>query len=71
MLDHGSGPRGVNRAAHDRSNPRTPLASQPQPDEKSATQDLKNLSNNKEVSDTIRKPALKMCKQKMEEANKK
>ena len=35
------------------------------------TQDLKNLSNNKEVSETIRKLALKMYKQKMEEANKK
>jgi hypothetical protein len=34
-------------------------------------QDLKNLSNNKEVSETIRKLALKMFKQKMEEANKK
>ncbi|HVN21533.1 MAG TPA: hypothetical protein VMU05_22295 [Dongiaceae bacterium] len=34
-------------------------------------QDLKNLSNNKEVSETIRKLALKMFKQKQEEANKK
>ena len=29
-------------------------------------QDLKNLSGNKEVSDTIRKLALKMFKQKMD-----
>ena len=35
------------------------------------TQDLKNISNNKEVSETIRKLALKMYKQKMDEANKK
>jgi hypothetical protein len=33
--------------------------------------DLKNLSANKDVSDTIRKLALKMFKQKMESANKK
>jgi hypothetical protein len=35
------------------------------------TQDLKNLSGNKEVSETIRKLALKMYKQKLESANKK
>jgi hypothetical protein len=35
------------------------------------TLDLKNLSSNKEVSDTIRKLALKMFKQRMETANKK
>ena len=35
------------------------------------TQDLKNLSNNQEVSDAIRKLALEIYKQKMEEANKK
>ncbi len=34
-------------------------------------QDLKNLSANKEVSDTIRKLALKMYKQKVESANRK
>src|SRR5262249_53517637 len=34
-------------------------------------QDLKNLSNNKEVSETIRKLATKMFKQKMAEASKK
>jgi len=33
--------------------------------------DLKNLSNNKEVSETIRKLALKMYKQKLETANRK
>jgi hypothetical protein len=35
------------------------------------TQDLKNLSSNKEVSETIRKLAMKMFKQKIEQANKK
>ena len=35
------------------------------------TQDLKNISANKEVSETIRKLALKMYKQKVEAANKK
>ena len=34
-------------------------------------QDLKNLSANKEVSETIRKLALKMYKQKLDAANKK
>ena len=33
--------------------------------------DLKNISANKEVSETIRKLALKMYKQKLDEANKK
>ena len=33
--------------------------------------DLKNLSANKEVSETIRKLALKMYKQKLDAANKK
>jgi hypothetical protein len=35
------------------------------------TQDLKNISGNKEVSETVRKLALKMYKQKVESANKK
>jgi len=34
-------------------------------------QDLKNLSTNKEVSETIRKLALKMFKQKAEDASRK
>ena len=34
-------------------------------------QDLKNLSANKEIAETIRKLALKMYKQKLEAANKK
>jgi hypothetical protein len=33
--------------------------------------DLKNISNNKEISETVRKLALKMYKQKLESANKK
>jgi hypothetical protein len=32
---------------------------------------LKNISSNKDVSETVRKLALKMYKQKMEAANKK
>jgi hypothetical protein len=35
------------------------------------TQDLKNISANKEVSETVRKLALKMYKQKLDSANKK
>ena len=35
------------------------------------TQDLKNISANKEVSETVRKLALKMYKQKLDAANKK
>ncbi len=34
-------------------------------------QDLKNIGSNKEVSETIRKLALKMYKQKLDVANKK
>lgn len=52
-------------------NPRTPLDLGLGLMKNLLTQDLKNLSNNKEVSETIRKLALKMYKQKLEEANKK
>jgi hypothetical protein len=53
------------------ANPRTPLDLGLGLMKNLLVQDLKNLSNNKEVSETIRKLALKMFKQKMEEANKK
>ncbi len=53
------------------ANPRTPLDLGLGLMKNLLTQDLKNLSSNKEVSDTIRKLALKMFKQKMETANKK
>lgn len=52
-------------------NPRTPLDLGLGLMKNLMTLDLKNLSSNKEVSDTIRKLALKMFKQKMEVANKK
>ena len=52
-------------------NPRTPLDLSLGLVKNLLTQDLKNLSSNKEVSDTIRKLGLKMYKQKMETANKK
>jgi hypothetical protein len=53
------------------SNPRTPLDLSLNLMKNLLTVDLKNLSNNKEVSETIRKLALKMYKQKMDAANKK
>ena len=53
------------------ANPRTPLDLSLGLMKNLLTQDLKNLSNNKEVSETIRKLAMKMFKQKLEEANKK
>jgi hypothetical protein len=52
-------------------NPRTPLDLSLGLMKNLLTQDLKNLSGNKEVSDTIRKLGLKMYKQKLETANKK
>jgi hypothetical protein len=52
-------------------NPRTPLDLSLGLVKNLLVQDLKNLSTNKEVSDTIRKLGLKMYKQKMETANKK
>ncbi len=53
------------------ANPRTPLDLGLGLMKNLLAQDLKNLSANKDVSDTIRKLALKMFKQKMEAANKK
>ena len=53
------------------ANPRTPLDLSLSLMKNLLVQDLKNLSSNKEVSDTIRKLALKMFKQKQEQANKK
>ena len=53
------------------ANPRTPLDLGLGLMKNLLIQDLKNLSSNKEVSETIRKLALKMYKQKLEEANKK
>jgi hypothetical protein len=52
-------------------NPRTPLDIGLAMMKNLLVQDLKNLSSNKEVSETIRKLALKMYKQKLDEANKK
>jgi hypothetical protein len=53
------------------ANPRTPLDLGLGLMKNLMIQDLKNISSNKEVSDTIRKLALKMYKQKLDEANKK
>jgi hypothetical protein len=53
------------------ANPRTPLDLGLGLMKNLMAQDLKNISANKEVSETIRKLALKMYKQKMEAANKK
>jgi hypothetical protein len=53
------------------ANPRTPLDLGLGLMKNLMIADLKNLSANKEVSETIRKLALKMYKQKIEEANKK
>jgi len=53
------------------ANPRTPLDLSLGLMKHLLTQDLKNLSANKEVADTIRKLALKMFKQKLETSNKK
>ena len=53
------------------ANPRTPLDLSLGLMKNLLVADLKNLSSNKEVSDTIRKLALKMFKQKVETANKK
>jgi len=53
------------------ANPRTPLDLGLGLMKNLLIQDLKNLSNNKEVSDTIRKLALKMYKQKVEDASQK
>jgi hypothetical protein len=53
------------------SNPRTPLDLGLGLMKHLQPQDLKNISANKEVSETVRKLALKMYKQKMDQANKK
>jgi hypothetical protein len=53
------------------ANPRTPLDLSLGLMKNLLIQDLKNLSSNKEVSDTIRKLAQKMFKQKQDQANKK
>jgi len=53
------------------ANPRTPLDLGLGLMKNLLVQDLKNLSANKEVAETIRKLALKMYKQKLDEANKK
>ncbi len=53
------------------ANPRTPLDLSLGLVKNLLVQDLKNLSNNKEVSETIRKLAMKMYKQKLDAANKK
>ncbi|HEV2396886.1 MAG TPA: hypothetical protein VGS27_08095 [Candidatus Sulfotelmatobacter sp.] len=53
------------------ANPRTPLDLGLGLMKNLLIQDLKNISANKEVSETIRKLALKMYKQKVDEANKK
>jgi hypothetical protein len=53
------------------ANPRTPLDLSLGLMKHLLAVDLKNLSSNKEVSETLRKLALKMFKQKQEDANKK
>jgi len=53
------------------ANPRTPLDLGLGLMKNLLVADLKNLSSNKEVSDTIRKLAMKMFKQKLDAANKK
>ena len=52
-------------------NPRTPLDLSLGLMKNLLTRDPKNLSDNQEVSDTIRQLALRMYKQRMEEANEK
>jgi hypothetical protein len=52
-------------------NPRTPLDLSLGLMKNLLVNDLKNLSNNKEISETVRKLAMKMFKQKVDEANKK
>ena len=53
------------------ANPRTPLDLGLGLMKHLMMQDLKNISNNKEISETVRKLALKMYKQKLDAANKK
>ena len=53
------------------SNPRTPLDLGLGLMKHLQTQDLKNISANKEVSETVRKMAMKMYKQRLDMANRK
>ena len=53
------------------SNPRTPLDLGLGLMKHLQIQDLKNISNNKEISETVRKMATKMYKQRLDMANKK
>lgn len=53
------------------SNPRTPLDLGLGLMKNLLSQDLKNIANNKEISETIRKLAMKMFQQKEAQANKK
>jgi hypothetical protein len=53
------------------ANPRTPLDLGLGLMKNLLVADLKNLSNNKEISETIRKLAMKMFKQKLDSAAKK
>ncbi len=53
------------------SNPRTPLDLGLGLMKHLQIQDLKNISNNKEISETVRKMAMKMYKQRLDMANKK
>jgi hypothetical protein len=53
------------------SNPRTPLDLGLGLMKHLQIQDLKSISNNKEISETVRKMAMKMYKQKLDQANKK
>jgi hypothetical protein len=53
------------------SNPRTPLDLGMGLMKHLQIQDLKNISNNKEISETVRKMAMKMYKQKLDAASKK
>jgi hypothetical protein len=53
------------------ANPRTPLDLGLGLMKHLLVQDLKNISANKEISETVRKLALKMYKQKLDAANKK
>jgi hypothetical protein len=53
------------------SNPRTPLDLGLGLMKHIQIQDLKNISNNKEISETVRKMAMKLYKQRLDAANKK
>jgi hypothetical protein len=53
------------------ANPRTPLDLGLGLMKNLLSQDLKNIANNKEISETIRKLAMKMFQQKEAQANKK